>query len=89
MSTPIKNQRSSTYRFSSASVQREEEYAQPGLEMTHSIVGPMPPKEFLDEFFPTITPHCPFEEKDFNNTVSAEGELQMYDRFVSFSHHAP
>ena len=59
-------------------------------EMKESIVGPMPPQEFLDEFFPTDSINSyghgvvgEFYAGCYNGAVNAGLETRAYDPFVS------
>jgi hypothetical protein len=59
-------------------------------EMKEYIVGPMPPQQFLNDFFPTNSINHyghgvagEFHAGCYNGTVTASAETQAYDPFVS------
>jgi hypothetical protein len=53
------------------------------------IVGPMPPQNFLDDFFPTNSINhygrgvASFHAGCYDDTVTAEAEMLAYEPFVS------
>lgn len=67
---------------------RVESQTAMGKEMSNYLVGPMPPKLFLDKFFPIddlpgIKTVPSFETGCYNRTVAASLEVLAYDPFVS------
>jgi hypothetical protein len=86
-STPIRTHRNTTYPFTSTHKHRDKDQAEIGFDMLNSFVGPMPPGEFLDYFFPSSDPPCSFEVGTFHRVLSAQKETEMYDPFVSFLSH--
>ncbi len=86
-STPIKISSSTILPFTTTQKYRLDTWDAIATEMTKSIVGPMPPKQFLDEFLPIPTdgidvvrdyrPGC------YDDTVNAKKEVLAYPGFVS------
>ena len=88
-STPVKATIVTTFPFTTNQKYRVESRNAMASEVKKYIVGPMPPGEFLDAFFPlselggldrvsSFTPGC------YDKTVEAETETSAYAPFVSF-----
>jgi hypothetical protein len=86
-STPVKIETSTTCPFTTNQKYRVESCTAMGEEMAKYLVGPMPPQQFLDEFFPVsklpgldsvplVTPGC------YCDTVETEREEASYKHFV-------
>jgi len=89
-STPIKKARPTERLFLTYTRYRHPMVHNIGHSMISSVVGPMPVKNFLEDFLPlsripdySSTAH-EFQERDsFNAVVDAPNELGMYRPFVS------
>lgn len=91
-STPIKTSSSTTFPFTTTQKYRVESRTAMADEMKRFIVGPMPAREFLDDFLPTDRiPH--YRKRDFRsgiydqtvNNLKVKDEKKAYIPFVSLS----
>ena len=87
-STPIRADSSTMFPFMTTQKYCMESYTTIAREMRKYILGPMPPQQFLDNFFPlsgiadlSDVPH--FSTGCYSQTLLAKNELQMYNPFVS------
>lgn len=89
--TPIKLGSSTMLPYTTHTRCRVDTVNAMGYEMKDYIVGPMPPKEFLQEFLPTSQiPYydasgftSTFTAGTFSSTLSAADEQGAYEPFVS------
>jgi|SRR5258705_13747299 hypothetical protein len=87
-STPIKTTSSTLCPFTTNQKFRIPSRTAMASEMANFIIGPMPPQEFLDDFFPTNKlrglSHVPvFTPGVYDDTLSCQQELDAYKPFVS------
>lgn len=89
-STPIKKDRATERLFSTYTQYRHPTVHNIGHNMKSSVVGPMPIKDFLDDFLPlsripdySSTTHQFRKHCSFNAVVGIANELGMYEPFVS------
>lgn len=88
-STPIKHGPSTVNPFTTNHKYRDKEVQSMGNEMRGYITGPMPPAEFLEEFFPpssigtTRKKSAIFKPQCFKDVVTCTGEKEAYKPFVS------
>jgi hypothetical protein len=93
--TPIKRNSSTMLPFTTLARCRDQTLNTMGREMKGHFVGPMPVKEFLEEFLPTseipdydtssCSSTCP--SGSFRNVISVKNEEHAYIPFVSISLH--
>jgi hypothetical protein len=93
-STPIKIESSTTCPFTTNQKYRIESRNAMGEEIKKYLVGPMPPEEFLDEFFPiselpNLATIPQFKPKRYDQTIRAKKEKNAYRPFVSPFDKAP
>lgn len=86
-STPIKGGIATIEPFTTTHKFRIESCAALADEMSKYLVGPMPARQFLDDFLPTeeIPDYhvSMFDPGCYDSTVNAENERLAYDPFVS------
>lgn len=89
-STPIKINSSTTLPFTTYNKYRIESCTVMAEEMTKYLVGPMPPQQFLDDFFPTkeipnLSKVTQFKPGRYTSMLKAKSEVKAYNPFVSFN----
>jgi hypothetical protein len=90
-STPIKINSATTLPFTTNQKYRIESCSTMASEMRKYLVGPMPPQQFLNDFFPLNELSCLSKKSDlpsfspgcYHRTVIAESEKKAYNPFVS------
>ena len=83
--TPISNKTSGSYKYASEIHNRDSANYSLAQETSGLFLGAMPPKQFLDEFFPLSqdTPKCPNSKGAFASVSSAGKEVNIYAPFVN------
>lgn len=86
--TPVKIESSTTLPYITNQKYCVESSTTMGEEIKKYLVGPLPPQQFLDFFFPVselpdlgvslFTPGC------YQRTVTVQNETRLYEHFVSF-----
>jgi len=87
-STPVKANLATTLPFTTTQKYRVESVSALAQEIKRYLVGPMPPQQFLDEFFPLSAikeaRRVPlFKPGCYNAALSVKYEKDVYEPFVS------
>ena len=79
----VKNTRNSTRKFSTSTQLLNEFCDNMDSEMRECFVGPMPVKEFFENFLPVQLPPARRRRlRGFEAMAGLESEIQMYNAFV-------
>jgi hypothetical protein len=86
-STPIKTDSATTLPFTTNQKYRIQSCTAMAGEMRKYLVGPMPPEQFLNDFFPlnelSVIDFPSFYPGCYSDTIIARSETSAYDPFVS------
>jgi hypothetical protein len=78
---------SGTHDYSTNAEYRDHRNRKLSSEMKGHFVGPMPPRDFLDNFLPTRTFKTDGNQNRWADLAGKSKEAAMYDPFVSLASH--